>query len=415
MVILFLKGFMVLITVFFGFYIVRHFIFTWNRLIGRQKVSYGDILDEDLPSVSVLVPMHNEEKVAENILKLLVNVDYPEDRLEIIPINDHSTDKTPEIIDDFACRYGFVKPIHRNNGKRGKPVALNDGLRKASGEIIMVFDADYLPPKNIIRELAVNFKDPSVGAVMGRVIPVNPDKNLLTRLIDLERTGGYQVDQQARYNLGLIPQYGGTVGGFRKTPVLETGGFDENILAEDTELTFRLYLMGYRVVYTNRVECWEEVPEDWEVRGKQVRRWSRGHNQVLFKYFTKLLKSRNLSILQKLDGALLLMVYALPVVLLAGWVDALLLFFAGETNILVYSYVWLATGIFSGFGNFAPFYQIGVGAFLDGLYKRVALLPFLFFNFFFNTFYITYGFIEAVAGILGNREIKWHKTERYRG
>jgi len=414
MVVFLLKAFMGFIILFFSFYIIRHYIFTLNRMLGRQRVSYGDIMDSDLPFVSILIPMHNEEKVAESILSLLVNANYPKNKMEIIPINDHSTDKTAEIINRFAQKYPFIKPLHRNNGKRGKPVALNDGLRRATGEIILVFDADYLPPKNIIRELAVNFKDPSVGAVMGRVVPLNSYKNLLTKLIDLERCGGYQVDQQARYNLGLIPQYGGTVGGFRKKPVLETGGFDENVLAEDTELTYRLYLMGYKVVYANRVECWEEAPEDWNVRGKQVRRWSRGHNQVMFRYFWKVLKSDKLTTMQKIDGELLLMVYALPMILVLGWVDAVILFFLGEINILLFSLVWLATGLFSSFGNFAPFFEVGVGAFLDGMSRRILLLPFLFFNFFFNTFYIAYGFVEALGDLIRKREVQWQKTERFR-
>ena len=89
-------------------------------------------------------------------------------------------------------------------------------MKISKGDVIIVFDADYLPPKGIIRDIAITFKDPEVGAVMGRVIPENSHRNFLTRVLDLERSGGYQVDQQARYNLGLLPQYGGTVGGFRK-------------------------------------------------------------------------------------------------------------------------------------------------------------------------------------------------------
>ena len=97
---------------------------------------------------------------------------------------------------------------------------------------------------------------------MGRVIPFNANQNLLTRLINLERSGGYQVDQQARYNMGLIPQYGGTVGGFRRQVIMDMGGFNPAVLAEDTELTFRLYTHGWKVIYANSAECYEESPRN---------------------------------------------------------------------------------------------------------------------------------------------------------
>ncbi len=143
-------------------------------------------------------------------------------------------------------------------------------MELATGEIIIVFDADYRPARDMLKQLAIAFEDPEVGAVMGRVIPYNTNKNLLTRLINLERSGGYQVDQQARYNLRTIPQYGGTVGGFRKDVMLDMGGFNPLVLAEDTELTYRLYTHGWKVVYANSAECYEEAPETWEVRGRQI-------------------------------------------------------------------------------------------------------------------------------------------------
>ncbi|WP_297454907.1 glycosyltransferase family 2 protein [Persephonella sp.] len=414
-IILILKGYILAVAGLCALYAIRHLIFAYDRLLGKQRIFYGDIIDDELPSISVLVPMHNEEKVAPNILKLLVEADYPKDRYEIIPINDHSEDKTKEIVDEFAQKYSFIHPLHRYTGKRGKPAGLNDALKIAKGEIVLIFDADYLPPKGIIKELAVNFKDPIVGAVMGRVIPINADKNLLTKLLDLERCGGYQVDQQARYNLNLIPQYGGTVGGFRKDIVLETGGFDENVLAEDTELTYRMYTSGYKVVYANRAECWEEAPEDWDVRARQVKRWSRGHNQVMFKYFFKVLKSKYLTFFQKFDGILLLMVYLIPALLLLGWLDLFILFFLGDINIIAPVFVMLVLLLFSGFGNFAPFYEIATGTMIDGLTKRVRLLPFLMFNFVFNGIYISLGFLQAFLDFIKrDREVHWDKTERFR-
>ncbi len=103
-------------------------------------------------------------------------------------------------------------------------------MERVNTEVVLIFDADYIPGKALIRQLVAPFFDPEVGAVMGRVVPLNVGKKCLTRLLDLERSGGYQVDQQARMNLHMVPQYGGTVAGVRKSALDEIGGWNENAL-----------------------------------------------------------------------------------------------------------------------------------------------------------------------------------------
>lgn len=409
-----LKLYIIFLTIVIILYILRHYFFSYNRCFGEQKVAYHDVLDSELPYVSILIPMHNEEKVAEQILSALVDQEYPKDKMEIIPINDHSTDSTKDIIERYAKEYPFIRPLHRlGEEPRGKPAALNDALLIARGDIVAVYDADYIPPKGQLRELVINFIDPEIGAVMGRVVPINTGKNLLTRMLDLERAGGYQVDQQARFNLDLIPQYGGTVGAFRKDLILKLGGFDRKILAEDTELTFRLYIHGYKVAYVNRAECYEEAPEDWRVRARQIRRWSHGHNQVFFKYIFPLWRS-DLSLFQKVDGTLLLMIYAVPFLILLGILDSLVLFYLGEMELISHFLVLLATLAFNSFGNFAPFFQIGIAGFLDGAGERLRLLPFFYFIFLYNAWYTSLGFLDAIKTTLTGKEAVWHKTVRFR-
>lgn len=409
-----LKLYIIFLTIVIILYILRHYFFSYNRCFGEQKVAYHDVLDSELPYVSILIPMHNEEKVAEQILSALVEQEYPKDKMEIIPINDHSTDSTKDIIERYAKEYPFIRPLHRlGEEPRGKPAALNDALLIARGDIVAVYDADHIPPKGQLRELVINFIDPEIGAVMGRVVPINTGKNLLTRMLDLERAGGYQVDQQARFNLDLIPQYGGTVGAFRKDLILKFGGFDRKILAEDTELTFRLYIHGYKVAYVNRAECYEEAPEDWRVRARQIRRWSHGHNQVFFKYIFPLWRS-DLSLFQKVDGTLLLMIYAVPFLTLLGILDSLVLFYLGEMELISSFLVLLAVLAYNSFGNFAPFFQIGIAGFLDGAGERLRLLPFFYFIFLFNTWYTSLGFLDAIKTSLTGKEAVWHKTVRFR-
>ena len=432
MVILILKAYMIFVIFVMAIYMIRHYHFTMNRVMGEQRLYYHDIIDSDLPTVTVIIPMHNEEKVARNILDLLISSSYPREKFEIIPvehastdtteeglfeimpIDDHSTDTTQKILSEYSAKYPQIKSFIRSSGRRGKPSALNDALKLATGAVIIIFDADYLPPAGIVRDIAVSFKDPEVGAVMGRVIPQNLSSSLLARLLDLERTGGYQVGQQARHNLGLMPQYGGTVGGFRKDIVTALGGFNPDILTEDTELTFKLFAKGWKVIYANRAECYEEAPEDWDVRAKQVKRWARGHTQVMLRYTFPILKSKYLSAREKFDGILLLGIYMIPFILLLGIFDSIALFFLGEMNIIESMLVFIFVATYNSFGNFAPFYQIGTGSLLDSGIDRIKLLPMFIFNFVFYLWYISKGVIDAIIDLIRRRKPEWQKTERFR-
>lgn len=413
MVVAFLKGYMIVLIILILIYVIRHFVFAVNRMAGRQRLYYNDIFTSKMKSITVIIPMHNEEQVLSYVLDSLLECEYDRDLLEIIPVNDNSTDRTKELLDEYHKKYDFIRPLHRDCAERGKPVGLNDAMEVATGEIIIVFDADYRPAKDMLKQLVLAFENPEVGAVMGRVIPYNTNKNVLTRLINLERSGGYQVDQQARYNLRLIPQYGGTVGGFRKDILLETGGFNPLVLAEDTELTYRLYTKGWKVIYANSAECYEEAPETWAVRAKQIRRWSRGHNQVLFRYLFKTIVNKNMTFREKVDGVLLLFVYAVPFFMLLGQVASLVLFFLGEMNLFSGWWVLLFLGFYSSFGNFAPFFEIGTALFLDGIPGEALLLPLLLFNFYFYMWYISLGFCDAIADMVTKRKVKWAKTARF--
>lgn len=415
-VITFLKLYLFLFILIVTLYMIRHFIFTFNRLFGRQKLYYQDILDDELPLITVIIPMKNEEQVVSQILDRLIDSDYPRDRYEVIAVNDHSDDRTGEILDRYAKEYDFIKPYHRlsEEEKPGKAHSLNDAMKRANGEVIVVFDADYQPPRGIIRELVIGFSDPEVGAVMGRVLVSNCGKNTLTMMLELERSGGYQVDQQARYNLDLIPQYGGTVGAYRKSAVLKMGGFNPRVLAEDTELTYKMYLNGWHVAYANRAECYEEMPESWLDRAKQIRRWARGHNQVMFKYLVPLLDSKYLNLKQKLDGVLLIFIYMVPTLLFIGILASIVLFLSGNLEIFAGIIFLLFVLSLGAFGNFAPFFQIGAANFIDGRTKALRLIPLFAFNFVFYMLYVSLGFWDAIIDIFRKSDPKWEKTKRYR-
>ncbi|MBK8165209.1 MAG: glycosyltransferase family 2 protein [bacterium] len=390
--------------------LLRHYYFTLNRLLGRQRHPYLDLDTAAWPPVTILIPAHNEERVIADILTALLEVDYPRDRLRIMPLNDRSTDGTRAIIDGFAQAHaGLVTPFHREGGLAGKAAALQDALPLITDDIVLVFDADYIPGRGLIKQLVAPFFDPEVGAVMGRVVPLNADVNLLTRLLDLERAGGYQVDQQARMNLRLVPQYGGTVGGIRRRAVEAVGGWDVRSLAEDTDITMRLLLAGWKTVYQNRSECYEQVPETWSSRMRQIFRWARGHNQVLRKYAGRLLFNRRTRLAEKVDGLLLLNIYLMSPIVVLGWVLGVVLWYLGVTKPGLI--VILAVTSYSTLGNFAVFFEIAAATYLDGTRSRVRLLPFIMAGFLVSLMAVSRATVTQPFARPA-RNVHWHKTER---
>jgi len=396
-------------------YTARHYLFTLNRLFGFQRHPYIDIDTADWPKVTILVAAHNEEKVIAHILTALMSAHYPQQKMLVIPVNDRSTDRTREIIDRFCKEYpGRIRPFHRTGGKGGKAAALKDAMKLVQTEVILIFDADYTPGGGLIRQLVAPFFDPEVGGVMGRVVPLNVGTNLLTRLLDLERAGGYQVDQQARMNLRLVPQHGGTVAGVRLSALREIGGWNDNTLTEDTDLTYRLLLAGWKTVYQNRSECYEEVPETWQVRIKQIMRWAKGHNQALVAYSLPLLFGRHRATLrERIDGFLLLGVYAMAPLTLLGWILALGLFYEGVAPlhgvIALLSFTAFATT-----GNFAAFFEIAAAARLDDSRQRICLLPFLVLGFAVSIFCVSRACLSQLLAPITGAQFHWDKTERFR-
>ena len=404
-----------MIVVIMMIYGIRHVIFTINRLTGRQRHPYIDVVVAQWPMITVFIAAHNEEKVIAGCIEALLHTDYPLDKLKIIPVNDRSKDDTGAIIDRYARQYpARISPFHRTGGKAGKSAALKDALACAQGDIAIIFDADYVPGQGLLKQLVAPFFDPEIGAVMGRVVPVNTGVNLLTRLLDLERSGGYQVDQQARMNMNLLPQYGGTVGGVRLSAVEAVGGWHDDTLAEDTDITYRLMFNGWKTVYTNRSECYEEVPEEWSVRIKQVTRWAKGHNQVMARYWWQFVTSSYLTTSQRIDGLLLLFVFVVPLIMLAGWFLALGLYFMNAGSLLSILIPVFALMVYGTLGNFAAFFEIVIAVLIDGNRRRLRLLPFNMLGFLVSLFAISGAVWSLVLDRVLKREMVWDKTIRYR-
>ena len=392
-------------------YLARHFVFTLTVLM-RPRINrvLANSMPEFQPTVTILIPAHNEERVIGHLLKRMSALDYPHDKLEVIVIDDASKDYTRRIAEVFASKYYFIKLIHRDFAS-GKAAAMNAGFRFSTGEIILCFDADYLPQKNIVPKLVSPFCDPKVGAVQGRVVVQNEPQNLVTRLVALERIGGYRVDQEARGILGLIPQFGGTVGGFRRSVLEQIGGWDESILAEDTDLTFQVCLANYKVAYVLDAESYEEAVDNWRAYWRQRTRWARGHMQCCFKYTLKVLKSRNLNWREKIDGLFILYIYFMPLVVFFSLVVGIPLVLLGVSSMV--NAVWLSApiSIYSLVGNFAPFFEVGIGVYLDGRARAQWLVPLLLFTFLYSIPISGKALLDLlVSKIMRRNHFFWDKT-----
>ncbi|RLG93719.1 glycosyltransferase family 2 protein [Candidatus Bathyarchaeota archaeon] len=402
--------------VFMIAYMIRHLIFTYQALFAKPKQflsSHRRIAGIYTPKVSILIPAHNEQYVIGKLLERMTELTYPKDKLEVIVIDDGSTDATGEIADSYAEKYSYIKVIHRPGGGEGKPTALNEGVKFATGEIILTFDADYYPQLDIVEKLVAPFVDPEVGAVQGRVTVLNEEESIVSKIVTLERIGGYRIDQQARDELILIPQYGGTVGGFRKEALEKVGGWDPTMLTEDTDLTIKLILHGYQIRYVNEAESYEEAVTSWRAYWNQRYRWAKGHMQCAIKHLKNVFKAEHLSLYEKIELTLLLCIYFMPVMVLVAWIIGVGAYLSHETvffttNLCRYYFFVLSVFTYSTIGNFAPFFEVGSGAYMDERKRLLWLLPALSFAFFIMVFCCTKALIDLI--LTKNKMHRWTHT-----
>jgi len=239
-------------------------------LENRKKIFRDPKPPKKLPKVSILVPAYNEEKTIASTLKSLLNLDYPKDKLEIIAINDGSTDKTLEIMKKFR-KYG-IKIIDKPNG--GKASALNAGLKKAKGEIIVCMDADSIVKRDALKKTIGYFNDPKVGAVASSLKVYKP-KTFWQRMQAVE----YFYNIFLRKVLALMDSVfvvPGPFGLYRREALERVGGWDEKNITEDMELTFRLQKAGYKIETCLNSIVYTKTPETFKRLIRQRVRWYRG-------------------------------------------------------------------------------------------------------------------------------------------
>jgi len=261
------------ISLYFGFFLLILFFENRDRL-------HENPTPEKLRSVTLIIPAYNEEEMIAGTLKSVINLNYPKNLLEILVIDDGSTDNTASIANDIAKKFDNVKVISKENG--GKANSLNFGISHAKGEIVGCVDADSYPTKNSLMDMMGYFNDPKVGAVTSAAMVKNP-KNLLQRLQHIE----YMLIIWSRKLLEFIDCIYVTPGPlsiYTKDSLIEVGGFDEKILTEDIEIVWGLQEKGYKVRLALSADVYTNVPEKIKQWWKQRTRWAIGGIQTTLKY-----------------------------------------------------------------------------------------------------------------------------------
>ncbi len=358
-----------------------------------------------LPPVTVAVACKNEEVVVDGLIDSLLSLDYPAERLQVVVVDDGSTDATATRLAARASADARLTWLSRPPGSAGgKAAVLNAAAETAVGEVIVVFDADHRPRPDTIRRLVRHFRDPAVGAVQGRCVIRNADDAPLTRLVAIDYLAGYLVNEYGRQSLFHLPAYGGANCAVRTASLRRAGGWNAASVTEDTDLTLRLVLAGERVRYDVSAVDEEEGVVTFGRYWRQRYRWARGHQQVWRDYRSAVWRSARLTWPEKLETTLFLLVYHLPVVSAAGLaVLALWLFGIAEPSDPLQVYV-LWTLLFLG-----PLMELGGALLIAGSSRRETLVLVLFLPVFFVA--IALCTKAWVDGILG-RPYSWVKTAR---
>ncbi len=250
---------------------------------------------KDLPVVTVQLPMFNEMYVAERLLESVAGLDYPKDKLEIQVLDD-STDETQQIarskVEDLVERGFDAVYIHRTCRDGFKAGALENGVKVAKGDYLLVFDADFVPTPSIVRDLIHHFTDPTVGMVQARWGHLNRDYSMLTRVQSMMLDGHFVVEHIARNRSGRFFNFNGTAGIWRRAAIVDAGGWQHDTLTEDMDLSFRAQMRGWRFIYVPDALAPAEVPCEMNSFKSQQFRWAKGSAQTAKKLLPMVLRAK---------------------------------------------------------------------------------------------------------------------------
>lgn len=250
--------------------------------------------EAELPAVTVQLPVFNERFVVERLLEAVARLDYPRERLQIQVLDDSTDDTTLRVrqavqrLEQAGLDIQLKHRTHREGFKAG---ALSEGLAQATGALIVIFDADFVPPSDFLRRLVPLFVDARVGMVQARWGHLNPDYSRLTGLQQLLLDAHFQIEHASRHASGHCFNFNGTAGIWRRECIVAAGGWQHDTLTEDLDLSYRAQLLGWKFLYVPEVVCPAELPVEMSAFKGQQRRWAKGGAQVGLKLLGRILRS----------------------------------------------------------------------------------------------------------------------------
>ncbi len=290
-VIEFLYAFCVVLLSVYGF---NSLVLTWLYLRHRRDPCPAPSPPDEWPRVTVQLPIYNEMYTVERLLAAAAELDYPRDRLEIQVLDD-STDATRQVAARAVARLRQegLDVVHVTRPDRAgfKAGALAAGALQAKGELLAIFDADFVPPSDFLRRVVPHFADPAVGCTQTRWGHLNRDYSLFTRRQALGIDGHFIVEQTARSRAGLFINFNGTAGVWRRTCIEDAGGWRGDTLTEDLDLSYRAQLHGWRIDYLPDVVVPAELPAQISAFKRQQARWAQGSIQTAMKMLRPLFRS----------------------------------------------------------------------------------------------------------------------------
>ncbi len=333
-----------------------------NRIAEQQKMEA--ISEDELPYVTVQLPLFNESTVAARLLDAVATIDYPRDRFEIQVLDD-STDETQLLVRAHVERLRAqgldAVYIHRVNRVGYKAGALENGLKVAKGTLVAIFDADFIPQPGFLRSVVGHFKNPQVGMVQTRWGHLNREVSILTKVQALMLDGHHLVENRARFGSGLLFNFSGTGGIWRTSAIADAGGWQHDTLTEDLDLSYRAQLKGWKFVYREDVVSPSELPEDVSALRAQQYRWAKGTVQSARKLMRRVLGA-DIRFAQKVEAFFHFtphFAYPLLVSLSVLLLPALVLMPATDTLTLIIIDLPLCTATT---GSLAAFYMLAESA-----------------------------------------------------
>lgn len=293
-----------IVMVILAFYGIHRYQLVWLYYRNKKNQPKWDepparFAEGELPFVTIQLPIFNEQFVVDRLLEAICNLDYPRDRFEIQLLDD-STDETKTVARELVERYASgamgmapqpIVYLHRTDRHGYKAGALDKGLDVAKGELVAIFDADFVPPPQWIMQVVHHFAEPEIGMVQTRWTHLNRNYSFLTQVEAILLDGHFVLEHGGRSRSGVFFNFNGTAGMWRRKAIGEAGGWQHDTLTEDTDLSYRAQLVGWKFKYLQDVECPAELPIEMTAFKTQQARWAKGLIQTAKKILPQVLKS----------------------------------------------------------------------------------------------------------------------------